>query len=292
MAASTFVQRWEPATAGEALLHFLAKEVVEQKVRRQDLQDLMEDLPRGNSFAVFMYGCLVLHPFARLVQAAKHYRTLHIDDVPHANDLIRRYATEYLDITRSTCKNFDKLAPLAYEAAAKSSKASASTADFRVAIIREARGTVFCYSCGSMLDPNAQSEDEPDYMDIDHVWPHSLGGDTVLTNLIPACIPCNSMRKHLASWEWSLVQAPVLGRMGSKKLDDKKIGKPEKIALHTRAAMDFARKNGGTLKDAYQFIGARVSEGIELIDSSDTPDFFNLYTHDQIRSEITWEDLL
>lgn len=291
MLSTEFIGKWQPATSGERLLHFIAREVVPLRVTTSTIASALGNIPRGESFALFFQGSIVLHSFARLMQAAKHFRDEYRDDPKQLSKRIREFATDRLNIERSTCAQFERLAPLAVEAAENSTEATKRTKPFRNQVINEARGAVYCYSCGGSLNPSLTDQTLEDYMDIEHIWPHSMGGDTVLDNLIQVCKPCNSNRKHLASWEWSRVQAPVQGSLGKSALDSDQLEKEEKIALHVRAAIGYARIRGCNLKTAYQSIGSRLS-AVRLLDAADNPDFFNLYTHDAERSGVTWGELL
>lgn len=291
MPSADFIGKWQPATAGERLLHFLAREVATLRQTKSAIAGALGDLPRGESFALFFHGSIVLHSFSRLMQAAKHFRDEYRDDPQQLSNRVREFATDRLHIERSTCAQFDRLAPLAIEAADNSTEATKRTRAFRGQLVIEARGAVYCYSCGGFLNPSLMDEEHEDYMDVEHIWPHSMGGDTVIENLIPACRPCNSKRRHLASWEWSRVQAPVQGGLGKAALDSDQLEKEEKIALHLRAAIDYARNRGCNLKTAFRSIGSRLS-AVSLLDATDNPDFFNLYTHDLKRSGVTWGELL
>lgn len=286
-----FIGRWQPATAGERLLHFLAREVTPLRVTTSAIAGALGDVPRSESFALFFQGSIVLHSFSRLMQAAKHYRDVHQDNPVQISTRIREFATDRLNIERATCGKFEQLVPLALDAADNSTEATKRTKPFRGAVVKEARGAICCYSCGCFLNPSLNDHKHPDYMDIDHIWPHSMGGDTVLENLMPACAPCNSRRKHLASWEWSRVQAPVQGSLGKASLDSDQVEKEEKIALHVRAAIAYARQHCCTLKTAYQSIGTRL-DVVKLFDPADNPDFFNLYVHDAGRTGVTWGEML
>lgn len=290
MIRSEFVGKWSPATSGEKLLHLLATQVPSLRTQADSMKKVLDDVPRGPSFALFIQGSIVLHAFSRLMQASKHYRGEHHDRPERIDMEIRHFLVDKLNVDKATCPAFDQLISAAVAAAEKSSEASRPTKRFRADVIREAKGDVYCYSCGGSLDSRISQHDNSDYMDIEHVWPHSMGGDTALDNLLPVCTPCNSTRGHLASWEWSRVQAPIHGPLGEEYLGDKQTSKEEKIALHARAALEYARVHGCTLKAAYRSIGPR--NAVRLLDPSDSCDFFNLYAHNPERHEATWGSLL
>lgn len=54
-----------------------------------------------------------------------------------------------------------------------------------------------CYLCGALLRMNGN---EGKSFSVEHVWPQSMGGDSRLENLLPACTDCNSRRQHQVSW--------------------------------------------------------------------------------------------
>lgn len=298
---------WKPITDGEKLFHFLASNVTEFNGLNQLLHNDFLGIMRGQDFARFVQGTMILHCFGRVFQAAKWYRDNN-DDQMKAVEQLNTFITDVLGIAKATCKDFDSLAPLAMDAVAASS-ASSSTPNSRVkAEVLEACNKQFnCYSCGIELDPTAKNEildettqlpkkDEktgrplqnPNYLEHEHLWPHSFGGNSVAENLLPACPFCNREKKNMASWEWSHVQATLPKfQLGAAYVDGPEVTKNIKISLHIRAAIAYAVKNGTTLKDAYKSIGPRSKE-VFMIDNYDTPDFFNLRVHDSQLTGIHW----
>jgi hypothetical protein len=297
---NSFIGLWAPSTAGERLAHFLAGNVesVSGLELRQGRQ--ISSVPRGRAFGEFLEGCVVLHLFGRLIQVAKHLRMSHLDSPEKATARLEAFAIEILGISRGSCLNFDSLALLALEAAESSSKASATpNRGIKRAVLEKCRSVFFCYSCGTQLNPTAKEflEDptrsesrvrNDEYLTYDHLWPHSLGGDSIETNILPACHFCNNAKQHIASWELALIQS-VLPKVefGSTELDGDYITREIKLALHMRAALSYARTNGTSLKDAYIAIGPR-SKTILILDPEDTPDFFNLCSHDLSRTGLIW----
>lgn len=58
-----------------------------------------------------------------------------------------------------------------------------------------------CYMCGvTFIDKH-----ERHAQSTEHIWPVSLGGQSIGENLIPACVDCNSKRGNMATW----VNGPV-----------------------------------------------------------------------------------
>lgn len=299
--ASEFVGNWKPATKGEELLHFLVENVTDLRAVNSS-SSWLSGLPRGHSLAGFLNGVVVLHIFGRLVQAAKAFRVRHVDDEANCLPLIEGFLLEKLNITRVTCRNYHDLAPMALDAARASAKGShAVSRNKRLKIQSEFKDRFQCYLCGTELDPydkrkEVQHPERPwrkisnwRYAEYEHIWPHSFGGDTDLGNLAPVCLACNGAKENSVSWEWTLVQSLFpTAELGSATLHPKHTSRAIKVALHMRAAMLYARKQGTTLKDAFRTIGPRESS-VMIIDAEDTPDFFNLRVHDASRTGIQWE---
>ena len=294
--ANRFVGSWQPTTAGELLLHFLAINVAALRDIGFSRMDGIAGITRGSPFGQFIDNCVVLHCFGRLLQVSKHLRNIN-ENAVDARAAIEKFAINSLNISRGSALNFDELPTIALEAAEASSEASRRIkSSVKSAVLKRYNGTYACYSCDGPLAIDAQqtlldgssSRPNPLYLDFDHLWPHSLGGSSVEENLLPSCQFCNRSKSDNASWEWVPLQALLPETMlDSPHLESKLLGKAEKIALHMRAAFEYSRTNGTTLKDAYIAIGPRLPN-VMIVDPSDTPDFFNLRVHDEDRSGISW----
>lgn len=306
--SESLIGKWRPSTDGEKLFHFLAKNVAEFNGLNHLLHADFLGVMRGRDFARFTQGTIVLHCFGRIFQAAKWYRDENLDDPMRAVEKLNEFVIDVLGIARSTCVDFDNLAPFGI-AAAKASSASSKTPNkaVKAEVLAACNNQFNCYSCGIVLDPSTRNEvidpitnlpkvdpktgkllDNPNYLDLEHLWPHSFGGNSVSENLLPACIFCNREKKNIVSWEWAHVQAALPKfQQGAIYLEGVEATKNLKIGLHIRAAIAYAVKNGTTLKDAYGFVGPRTKE-IFMIDQNDTPDFFNLRVHDSQQTGIHW----
>lgn len=297
-----FIGNWKPATSGERLLHFLVTEVADLNAVGPSSSTWLSGVSRSQSLSGFLNGVVVLHVFGRLLQAAKAYRTLNVDDEAACLPLIETFLVEKLNITRATCRNYNELAPLALDAARASSKNSHIVPPGkRTQVQVEFDGCFCCYSCGATLDPRERRKKVPHptkpwrlipngrFAEYEHIWPHSFGGDTIVENLAPVCLPCNDAKENSVSWEWTLVQSLLpTTELGNPTLDPKLTSRSIKMSLHMRAAMAYARRHGTTLKMALRTIGPR-EKSVIIIDADDTPDFFNLRIHDVDRTGINWE---
>ncbi len=288
--ADRLIGKWKPATDGETLFHFLIKNVGEFGALEHLRSDFISGVMRGREFMQFTEGAIVLHCFGRLLQAAKWYRNEYSDDPVRATKEIMSFVVDTLGIAKATCSSFDKLAPLALAASAAASNSSKTpNSSEKRKVLVNCNKMFNCYSCGIELDPNAPSDiyDEngkssqnPHYMEHEHLWPHSFGGNSIAENLLPSCPFCNRAKANITSWEWISLQS-ILPKFEGKSSFINASDHPGqlKIGLHIRVAMAYARINGTTLKAAYSLIGPRLKE-IHLVDTNDTADFFNLRVHD------------
>lgn len=299
---ATFIGNWKPTTAGESLLHFLVTNVAELKTLGSSVDEWLPGISRSQSISGFLHGIVVFHVFGRLLQAAKALRTKYVNNENDCLKAIEAFLADKLSITRDTCDNFAELAPLALDAARASSKNSHRIAKPKqIAVQREFENAFNCYSCGAQLDAsesekelpdpekNGQKKRNPRFAEYEHIWPHSFGGDTIVENLAPVCLFCNDAKENSISWEWTLVQSLLpTADLGQTELDSKHTSRSIKISLHMRAAMLYARTNGTTLKQALRTIGPRESI-VTIVDSDDTPDYFNLMVHNPDKTGISWE---
>ncbi|WP_082729098.1 HNH endonuclease [Burkholderia sp. LA-2-3-30-S1-D2] len=69
-----------------------------------------------------------------------------------------------------------------------------------------------CYLCGVSLTKKKNARDQ---CTVEHIWPLSLGGETVEENIIPACKDCNDKRSNTITWAWGPVQSTFHTRSGN-----------------------------------------------------------------------------
>lgn len=303
-----FIGKWKPSTSGERLLHLLVTDVPDLNAIGASSDTWLANVSRGPSLAAFLNGVVVLHIFGRLLQAAKAYRNRNVDDDESSLLQLENFLVDKLNITRATSPNFSAIAPLALEAARMSSRNSHNVSDKKKKAVQdEFKHSFKCYTCGTELDPLERKKLVPHwdkkkekhkpwrmvpnrkYAEYEHIWPHSFGGDTIVENLAPVCLSCNGAKENSVSWEWTLIQSLLpTTDLGQATLESKLTSRAIKVSLHMRAAMMYARMHGTTLKTAFKTIGPR-EKLVAIIDTDDTPDFFNLRVHDDARTGIRWE---
>jgi 5-methylcytosine-specific restriction endonuclease McrA len=73
----------------------------------------------------------------------------------------------------------------------------------KTARLIRARDAHCCVYCGS--------DGGGEHLHLDHLTPHSHGGEDVATNLVVACRRCNSARRNLTVAQWAAYAAEVYG---------------------------------------------------------------------------------
>lgn len=276
---------WLASSAGERLLFLLIRHHREWGVLAGLLSG--ESLRLGRryqDFARFFIGSSVLHLQQRLVQLAHDVR----DQVTsNRNDQVRELRARMCDVLQLTpieyATNFSELVEETLTSAEQMGREPSGALKRKV--IKD--GPPHCYSCGRIfyaIYPDAPHSPglEPT---ADHLWPRAIGGDTIEDNLLPACKTCNSRKGHLATWHMAWLQPVVFADCNAQGGVDA-VTLEVKMALHIRAAMDYAQNSGSTLREAYLAIGPR--EPLVRIDPAQGYDFFNLRVHDDVRTGVTW----
>ena len=237
----------------------------------------LEICRRYGDFADFFVGSLALNVQQRMVKGAAAAREISEDRSCQAREL-RKWLVSDLG-----------LSPLAYagdlnelvDEALRCAEVAARS-DISKAIKKGVKASApdRCYSCGGNFGSEDQDQEGTLIFTCDHLWPASLGGDTIVENLLPACQFCNGAKEHMAAWQMGWIQ-PAVYPQGFAM-----VPKPLKLGLHMRAAVEFAHNGGASLKDAFLAIGPR--QALEQIDAGDSFDFFNMRVHDEVATAVSW----
>lgn len=114
-----------------------------------------------------------------------------------------------------------------------------------------------CYLCDTQLTKAGKS-----MRTIDHVWPISLGGETVEPNLVLACQDCNSKRGNMMTWAHGPVHSTYYTRSSRNPTNP-----PGELRLSLAlarlllaAAPTRTRRSALTLKEAIQVIRPALPE--------------------------------
>lgn len=135
-----------------------------------------------------------------------------------------------------------------------------------------------CYLCGCKLDPAQTDNKHSEYFTLEHVWPASLGGESILENLLAACIPCQTAKKDALSWEWYNVHNLLLTSSPTKtELGELSKSRRMMIARHVLHAIELCQEEHLSLKEGFVRLGPMRST-FEYSKTRAPVSFFDLTT--------------
>lgn len=240
-------------TMGEKLFYLIRDEILDQTGQRDltwsNIGTLFNDVSGNPEFAHYIKGATSIYVMRRLLRFWKQEHILTANEsqyVRQVSSFIKQEVFPSLDNTLVS-----KLSRAVIQADQVSKKdISPSVKKF---VIRE-RTKLTCYLCGCHLDQKAKSNDDA-YLTIEHLWPTSIGGDSIEGNLLPACLECQEVTKNTASWEWLNAHNFVFSISPSKDELDWKRNRRIFFAKHYYEATKLANSNNLSLKEAFLKIG-------------------------------------
>lgn len=264
----------KPVTPGEEMFLVIRDKILDAigtgHLRWSAAGALWDDVMGGQAFSQYFKGAVAVHALRRLLRfwAAERESTpnqaMYVNKVKH---FIKSEVFIGLDDALTS-----RLARLVVSAeAASRSSVSRSTRE----AVFGGRALLNCYLCANPLDARV-SQENPLYATVEHIWPQSVGGDSVERNLLPACHSCQDATKDTMSWEWFNVHnlvlppAPSAAALGA-------ITKKAKAAKHFMRAAELADEENLTMKDALLRLG-RVKDPLTYIDRRLPVTFFDLQT--------------
>jgi hypothetical protein len=121
---------------------------------------------------------------------------------------------------------------------------------------------------------------------LEHVWPSSLGGDSITDNLVPACANCNVKKGDLVTWEQGSVHEFIYPIDFHLSDDFPRLPLVQKILLQRRAVVMLAQREQISLKKALLRVGPFGD--LKPLNSDDTWDIFNTQNHLDSLGEVLW----
>lgn len=104
----------------------------------------------------------------------------------------------------------------------------------------------YCFWCDIKFDKSPHASQT-----IEHIWPLSLGGETISENLLLACANCNSKRSDMFSWALGPVQSTCHVHTGSAQAETARPPYPVQFSLALMRLMAGAsQRPTRSLKDA------------------------------------------
>jgi 5-methylcytosine-specific restriction endonuclease McrA len=188
---------WRPATSGEATFLYIYENVGRHITVQHPVFSDMDFLVNAQSFNEFARLHATIEVFVRCLRAAVFLQDQigHLSATQFGRQLAKR---DYLSSNLSGDRKFCEMIKLTSSISFRHQKAS----DPLGREIREA--TRRCYLCGIKL---TKSSPEHSVSTVEHLWPLSLGGESIPENLIAACADCNEKRGNSITWAWGPVQS-------------------------------------------------------------------------------------
>lgn len=239
-------------TAGEYLFYLIRDDVLDQTGKRNvswsNIGTLLNDPTGISEYTQYIKGATAVHVTRRLLRFWSSERRFSSNESLHVSKVtafVRREVFPGLSdsivtkVSRSVVK-------------AVNSSWRAITPQVRKNVIGENK-SLSCYLCARPLDQKAKAESDS-FLTLEHLWPTSIGGDSIEDNLIPACSTCQKITKDTAAWEWLNVQNHVFSTTPS---EDELTALPRnvKYAKHYFEATKLADRDHLSLKQAFMKLG-------------------------------------
>ena len=240
-------------TAGEKLFYLIRDEVLDRTGQPDftwsNIGILFDEVSGNPDFANYIKGATSIYAMRRLLIFWKAERILTPDEsqyVRKVSSFVKQEVFPGLDATLVS-----QISRIVIQAEQASKKPI--TPRVKKNVIRE-RKKLTCYLCDRYLDQNAKSDDNA-YLTIEHLWPTSIGGDSIEENLLPACQECQKVTKDTASWEWLNTHNIVFSVSPSVDELDEKRNRKISYAKHYYEVTKHANLKNMTLKEAFRQIG-------------------------------------
>ncbi|WP_295641723.1 hypothetical protein [uncultured Methylibium sp.] len=248
----------KPRTAGERLFLLLRDGVFDSLGNKQanwaNFSELISRAGGDGDFADYVRGAMSAFAMRRLLRFWASEIGMTPDEANHVRR-VSRFINEDLfpsldaQLTAQVARGV---------IAAHAASSIEIPVGVRKLVVRDQK-RLHCYLCRQSLDP-AAGRDSKEFLTLEHLWPTSIGGDSVEANLLPACLVCQKITKDTISWEWVNVHNYVLPPQPSAKALDKGIGPRVRYARHYLEVLRLCDAEGLTLKESFLKVGPMNSE--------------------------------
>lgn len=265
--------KFKPVTSGERLFQFIVSNIIgKERASSLDYISLIQIGGREDDLIDYYSGVFASNFIMRCIKKAKWIDKndpLHADCNAlerHKKALINYFLTS-LEIPRNSLGgNLEQLANLVIDAYKATKK------DITPTVRKQFKKRPDkCYICGSLIDDTSGATHK---YELEHIWPQSYGGDSIVENLLPSCCYCNKDKSHMLLWQNADVSSFVLTPMAELN-ELQSIHKPVRIARHRRLIFEHACKQKVSLKNAALAVGSVELANIKFIDREDSVDFYN-----------------
>jgi 5-methylcytosine-specific restriction endonuclease McrA len=254
---------WRPTTPGEEVF-LKIYDVIGQRIDlRSTAPWSLGLLSSEASFQEFMRLSATIELFLRVVRTAVLQLKTNAHESP--KDFGRRVLR--LEELPDALTADNRLCASLKRGAEISTTANRGSRDLQKSVLASA---MTCYLCDIQFDASVPRRGAT----VEHLWPLSLGGESILENMIPACEDCNNKRDNAVTWAWGPVQSTFYMPTAGNTNSDLRVSLAlAKLMLHASGTTEGSRRTI-TLKEA-----ARAASPL-------LPDLENLKDHHHLYFEI------
>ncbi len=234
----------------------------------------LTDLSGTEQFASYIRGAIAIHAMRRILrlwdEVASEQPPIETMAVKIASRLIRREVFPSIgdDLINRLARTTIAAERVSRQSIGKSVRRE----------VTPSNGHANCFLCGTVLSAKQIDNHASDFFTLEHVWPQSLGGESVADNLLPACTTCQTAKGDAPSWESYNVHNLVMASKPSQsKLEEVSRSRRMRIARHTLHAIDLCEQERLSLKQAFLRIGP-MQPVVETQKSNVPLSFFDLRT--------------
>lgn len=258
-------------TAGEHLYLLVRNEILGGDSRAHEWRNALPMVSADDDFIAYLNGAAAVFTTRRLLRHWSDERWSVPNESQHVRKVMTFAKTEIFPrIDEETCRRLARAVIGAHQASGRKIPDGC-----RRSVLRE-RLQHSCYLCGQLLSPQAPRGDRA-HLTLEHIWPASMGGDSIEENLLPACSDCQHDTQDALSWEWANIHNLVLPAAPS---DDalQSVNRRIRYARHYFQILRSVEHRGLSLKEAFLRIGP-IRSPITHVHTGLPVTFFDLQTH-------------
>lgn len=280
-----FFSQVKASTAGERLYQrLLAHGMKDLRSSRLGEQKFVRLTGRGAPFGTYLEGSTIAFAFKRIMKASHGiFRDKTVDRAICNLRLSATLREWYGWLDKDDLGALVRDALRAHDASDKPITKSIETEIWHKRRIHK------CCFCGTALTASSDSivrDVQGKKATLEHVWPSSLGGDSVPDNLVPACADCNRVKSDLVTWEQGSVHEFIYPINFHLSDYFPRLPLAHKILLQRRAVVMLAQRDKISLKQALLRVGPYGE--IKPLNADDTWDIFNTQNHLDSLGEFLW----
>lgn len=280
-----FFSQVKASTAGERLFQRLVVHGMKDlRPSRLGEQKFVRLTGRGAPFGTYLEGSMIAFAFKRIMKASHGIFRDQAVDRAICNAKLSATLREWFGwLDREDLGVLVRDAVRAHDASDNPIPKSIETDIWHKRRIHK------CCFCGTALTADADSivrDTQGNKATLEHVWPSSLGGDSVPDNLAPACTRCNHAKSDLFTWEQGSVHDfiyPIDFHLSDYLA---RLPLTQKILLQRRAVVILAQREKISLKQALLRVGPFGD--LKPLNADDTWDIFNTQNHLDSLGEVLW----